>query len=852
MLFLTRNAFFKMKKVFCLNIPPFVLLAAAFSAGLVVAYTELPGRPALGLAAAAVFGVIALVKFLRGVDKIPFFLFLSLFFLGWSWAGLSLVTLPDALNSFVGHHVILRGTLECPPVFYSNRAVFTLDDPGITCGTETWHGSVKIQAVFYYPDDLLGGRESQDLKRERELLGVMLPGDRAAFKGRLDLPPQAGNPGEFDYRAYLARQGVVAQLKTFDIPVLDASGYDHRYLIKRFLAGLRFRIENGIESALPAEQAAFLKGLLLGAKEGMTLEDRETYQRTGVMHLFAVSGFNLAFVMVFLYSIASLLRLKPYASFLFISIGLWGYAALISFPPSVTRAAVMGTAGLAAYYWQQRQNLINSLALAAFVILLFDPTAVLDPGFQFSFAATWGIMYLAGSLSAYFPQGVKGVGELVSATFAAQLAVFPLTALYFQQISVIGLIANLLAVPLAGIAVNLGLAGMLLTLFFSGSGSPFFIGAGALISPINFILSFLSEFPGGTLLVPAPSWWLVALWFVFLVVLGWSVRGHVVIFPHFLFRAWPRRWFFPSLAGLVLTAVFIGWGQGCSPAGSSSMLKVTFINVGQGDAILLEMPNGRRMLVDGGGKPAFSSSGFEPGSQIVVPYLVRNGIRGLDLVVNTHPHEDHLGGLPAVVKRLHVGCVCVSPVCPLSPAWSEPGKLLHRKKIPVHELQRGASLQLDPRVEIRVINPPARLYKGTRSDLNNNSVVLYVRYASVAFLLTGDIEQEAIDDLVASSEKNRLRALVLKAPHHGSSASISPAFADLVRPRFVVISVGPNSFGHPAPETLKFWREKGAVILRTDESGAIVFETDGRKLFLKTDRSKGSQSPKLIPMDRAA
>jgi competence protein ComEC len=171
-------------------------------------------------------------------------------------------------------------------------------------------------------------------------------------------------------------------------------------------------------------------------------------------------------------------------------------------------------------------------------------------------------------------------------------------------------------------------------------------------------------------------------------------------------------------------------------------------------------------------------------------------------------------------------------------------KIARERGIPVLLMGRGGAIQLDPRVRIDVLNPPVSLYTGTHSDLNNNSLVLKVSYGDVSLLLTGDIEQDAMQGLVrylGSSRAGELRATVLKLPHHGSKYSLYDDFARLVQPQYVVISVGPNSFGHPAPETLAFWSERGAQILRTDQDGALVFETDGQQLVLKTGKTQGSR-----------
>jgi competence protein ComEC len=234
-----------------------------------------------------------------------------------------------------------------------------------------------------------------------------------------------------------------------------------------------------------------------------------------------------------------------------------------------------------------------------------------------------------------------------------------------------------------------------------------------------------------------------------------------------------------------------------------------------------------------GGSPVYAGSSFDPGRQIVVPALARAGIRKLDLVVNSHPHEDHLGGVPAVLDNIQVGRYIAPPQEHTTPLVLKVQELLEEKKIPVSYVKTGAEINLDSNVKISVLGPPQTLFSGTRSDANNNSLVLHITYGKVSILLTGDLEQEGMLDLVSRFQgSNGIQADLLKCPHHGSSYSICPEFAAAIKPQLVVISVGRNSFGHPDAQTIRFWQEQGARVLRTDEDGHITILTDGANLIM--------------------
>lgn len=813
---------------------PVVVIVCAFALGIVLGeYFYANFAPPVVLAVALVLLAGGVWFYLKG--KRGSFCFLPLFFmaLGFSWTGMEKIPFPRSLEPFVGHYVRMEGIVAAGPACYPNRFVLVLNEPVVVLGAAEWRGPGRIQVVSY--TDSPGSSPGGSVQRlPADGKAAFLPGDRVRVEGLLELPPAALDPGEFDYRAYLARRGILAGLRAQHPPQVIPGGKRWPYFLRRGPALLCLRLAEGIRATLPQDQSLFLEGILLGSREGMTPEDREIYQRTGVMHLFAVSGLHLGFVFALFLVLSGILRLGRRASFLLVASGIWGYAALIDFAHPVTRAAVMATVGLGAHYCQQRKHHASSLALAALVILLTDPAALFDPGFQLSFAAAWGILYLSAPFGSKLPVPPI-LREMVTVPLAAQLAVLPFTAQYFQQVAVVGLIANILVVPLAGLAVYLGIAGALLALITPAAGSPFLICAGALSLPIEWMAGLLAGFPGAAFSVPHFPWWVAAVWFSLLALLGWSLRhGFTVFFPHFRFRSMPSRWTVPSLCGLVLCLFFMCWGPGCRP----QQLEVTFLNVGQGDAVLVRAPSGRTMLVDAGGSPTFGNSTFDPGRQIVVPALWRAGIRHLDLVVNSHPHEDHLGGMPAVLRNIKVGGFIAPPLEHPTPLSLEVDRLLKEKGIPVYHLRAGAQIKLDPALRIAVLGPPERLYTGTRSDMNNNSLVLHLSYGEVSFLLTGDLERDGMTGLAAAAREGRVRggiaSTVLKVPHHGSPYSTCPEFATAVRPQVVVVSVGRNSFGHPDPSALRFWQEEGARVLRTDEKGTITFKTDGKILEIDT------------------
>jgi competence protein ComEC len=256
---------------------------------------------------------------------------------------------------------------------------------------------------------------------------------------------------------------------------------------------------------------------------------------------------------------------------------------------------------------------------------------------------------------------------------------------------------------------------------------------------------------------------------------------------------------------------------------------VSFLDVGQGDAVFIKGPAGRTCLIDGGGKPGGALTDVV-GEQVVVPFLQNMGLGRLDLVILSHPHDDHMLGLVTVLNTLQVDRLVVAERFISSPALNPLFSASVKKQIPLSTVAAGQEIVLEQGVKLSVLHPP-RGKLPEEEDVNDNSLVLKLTYRDISFLLTGDGEATCLSTLAGRED---LSSEVLKLPHHGSKTGLVPRFYREVAPRAVVISVGKNSFGHPAPEVLEFWEEQGIPVFRTDLHGAITFSTDGRELWVET------------------
>ncbi|HRY29747.1 MAG TPA: ComEC/Rec2 family competence protein [Elusimicrobiota bacterium] len=300
-----------------------------------------------------------------------------------------------------------------------------------------------------------------------------------------------------------------------------------------------------------------------------------------------------------------------------------------------------------------------------------------------------------------------------------------------------------------------------------------------------------------------------------------------------IFRLWIVLCLAPSalFAAAEVEALFRRDAKAYDP--QYAEMTVVFLDVGQGDSTFIKTPNGRTVLIDGGGTPAWSDLDFEPGREVVVPFLEERGVLKLDYVVISHPHGDHIAGLLEVFRRVPVKNLVDPALEAEEPEYSELLKLAKKNKTEYVVVGEGDLLPIDPALEVRVLSPP-RDY--VYPDLNNSSCVLRITYRNVSFLLTGDIEEDA-ENRLAREYKNKLRSQILKVPHHGSRTSTSLRFLDLVKPETGIVMVGRgNLFGHPHPQSLSRFRARNILLYRTDNDGNVTVRTDGLHYKVTTAR----------------
>lgn len=641
-------------------------------------------------------------------------------------------------------------------------------------------------------------------------------GDVLKIKGKLEKPIRQKNFGEFDYELYLAREKIFTYINIWQEKDIQKIGEDDSNFLVSFSLSARDKIKEITKQTLSPPYNYLLIGMLLGEKSFIPPYLKEVFAEAGIMHILAVSGLHVGIIAMALLALLSMLKLPKKLKLFTLILILIMYASITGFRPSVLRATIMFILLIGGKLINRSRNLNISLFFAAFLILLLNPLILYDAGFLLSFIVTFFIINLSPILQGLFSKIVVWIKNPLAVSTAAWLGIFPLSAYFFSKVSIISIVSNIFIIPLTGIAVILGFV-----TFFIGLMSISLAGIVAntnylVLNLISLIAKSFSSLPFAFIYVAQPSIIVIILYYL-------TVFFIIEIFCKKTLSPKIKKKAILIVLSVTLLIIIV---QVFYPADN---LKVNFINVGEGDCILIEAPNKINILIDGGGTP---QSDFDVGSKIVIPYLRRKGINEIDLLILTHPHLDHLEGLLPVIKEFKVDMVLDSGlICDLS-VYKEFISIILKKEIPYYKAKAGDNFIFSNNLEIFLLNP---LYDSdfyNESDFNNASIVVKLFYKNADFLFTGDIEEAAEKKLLVW--QNILKSDILKVGHHGSATSTNLEFLDKVNPSIAVITVGKNLFGHPSQKIIERLEDKNIQIYRTDEDGTIIIRTNGQEYWIRT------------------
>ena len=672
-------------------------------------------------------------------------------------------------------------------------------------------------------------------------------GDVLKITGKLETPQPFDT---FDYKSYLERQGIYSVIYYPGVEVLD-SGQGVKPL--QWIYSLRERLSASLARALPEPPGSLAQAILLGLRGNVPDSLNQAFSRTGTAHLLAISGLHMSIILAMFLSFSILVFGRQRSIYILLPLALiWLYALLAGMNPPIIRAAIMGSLFLIAEYLGRQRSAIIALAFAAAVMVGIQPYLLWSVSFQLSFLAMAGLVLLFPHLQAWGRRRVTAIfgnrealvttGSMITDVFAASLsaiiAVWPLIAHNFGIFSLVALPATFFSLPALPFIIVTSALVAFVGLFALLAAQIFGWLAWLFLSYLVLVVQVFDALPHSSLEVATVSTWHIWGYYVILagVIAFPNYRNQLAAFSSRLSSRMkkvaqgipkPRLGF--SMKWLVLpllVAAILVWSVALTTP--DDKLHVSFLDVGQGDAILIQTPNGQDILIDGGPDP--QKINLELSKKL--PFWDRT----IDLVVCTQPQADHVTGLVDVLQRYKVKQVLDPGVSYNSSIYQSWLRLVEDKGIEYNIARAGQEIDLGNGIKMEVLNPPVSLWEGTSHDVDNNGVVLRLSWGQVSFLFTADIREEVEFEIIG--QRANLKSTVLKVSHHGSKTSTSPQFLAAVDPEVAVVSVGAdNTFGHPSPEVVEKLIDRLGEdnVYRTDEDGTVEFITDGERLWMGAD-----------------
>ena len=748
--------------------------------------------------------------------------------------------------------VILSGCVVQPPALSGDRERFVVElDPG-----------ARVQVTAY--------------AREGQAPPALRYGQRVEFEARVRRPRNFGNPGAFDYARYLARRNIywTASMSTGGEVTVLPGRCGSRF--QAAIMGLRVMTLDRLAQLYQGKpyETGMMQAVMIGETYQVQRVWTEQFRNTGTYHALVISGTHTAVLAAFLMLVLRLCFMRREPALFVTSALLWLYALVTGWGSPCVRCAAGFTLFAIATYFSRQRRILNILAAVAIGFLVLDPEQMFEASFQLTFLAVAFIGAFAGPLleRTAYPRA-RALADLpdtgrdlhlapIGAHFRVEMRLLAQTLRMWTKLPerasclAVGVPARVLlyAFQLAVISaiVQLGLALPMVVYFhrigFSGvSANTIVVPLMCAVIPIGFIAIFT-----GWAWVAKVAGWLLAASHV-------AVDWHMHLEPNWRIPDPPlwlgiaigagliaavlagrasRLWFTCAAGALAVLLALLIWHP-FPPEIAPHELGMTVVDVGQGDSILLTFPDGQLMLVDGGGIPTFghhAPSQMDIGEDVVSPYLWERSIGRIDVMVCTHAHADHIGGLPSLLENFHAKELWTGANSE-NPAWCALRDRAHRDGVRIVPLHRGQRFRYGG-ADLEVL-APSHDYVPKEAPHNNDSLAFRVTFGRHSFLLSGDIERQVETELVAEGLLRKTD--VLKVPHHGSKTSSTAAFLDVLQPAYAVMSAGfENSYGHPHAEVLERYEERQACVLRTDLDGLVSVRSDGRRLRMDMARWSGT------------
>jgi competence protein ComEC len=802
----------------------------------------------------------------------------------------------DGLREFAGRQVILTGVLSGPVEVGADRMYLTLSAERL----DVDGSAQKVSAIV----SLLAPFRTAASGQEYRSLGLRY-GARIRVVVKLSRADEYRNPGVSPLSEYLDRKGYDATGLIKSAAAItrleDTRGLT--VVVFRALYAWREKLQQAIDTTFAPETAGVLDAALLGNRYNLSRETSERFRDGGTFHVLVISGLHISFIGGIVFLVMKRLSRRRWIQFVVPAAVVWGYSLAVGAEASVVRAALMFSFAVLAVVLFRESTSLNGLGAATLVLLIRSPKEIFDPSFQLTFLSVlaivvlaWPLLQTCAAIGAWYPSRetpsppvcsrelrwvcevlfwrerewrkeiarspyryrlfktplaarleryrvqacLRYVFAAVIVSGAVQLVLLPLMIVYFHRLSLASLVLNIVVSVLLTVLTAVALLGLLLCQITPMLGAPLIHLSDALNWLMVHSVDPFARLHVASIRLPEYS--------------GWGALVYVLYFVPLLVLVVRRRWVVPAvLAQLLLVVVVVlhplsnGIGEG--------KLRIDFLDVGQGDAAVVTMPDGCTLLIDGGGRPeAADQSRMKTdrrsiGEAVVSEYLWWRGLDTVDYVLATHADADHIDGLNDVLRNFTVDAALVARTPANDPEYEKFAQTLSDTRTHVATIQAGDVIHFG-NVEIQALWPPAAVAPNEPSR-NNDSIVLKLTYGNHSILLTGDIEKGAERALVgwaSNAEPNALQADVVKVAHHGSRTSSTAPFVAATHAQTAIISVGQTSmFGHPHREVVERWRASGAQVLTTGNCGTITINTDGKDLIVRGMQSRTSRGS-LCPL----
>lgn len=698
--------------------------------------------------------------------------------------------------------VIVFGKVETIELKREYEIVFTLITDSVILAGKTYSEQEKL--LYKFRGDTLD---------RQKLYDKLMPGNTIYAEGIFLKGRERRNPGEFDYNKYLNSKGIPGILISNEGDSISILNSQYNYF-SSIILNIRKIIDEKLHLLFEPQTAGLLRGLLLADRSEIDFELKTQFINSGVIHVLAVSGLHVGYILlIFLFLFG---RFNIYLRTILISCGLLSFMFITGTPPSVFRATIMALVILFAFLSNRSTSLLNSISLAALIILLVDPNEIYNPGFQLSFSAVLAIGTIFPIIEKEIKRlnitnkYLKNIVLFIGVSLSAQIGTMPFTVAYFGKLSVVALFSNLIVIPLIGIVIALAFTSLFVSLISFTIASYYAVINDLIVSFLFSTIAYIGNLDHSFIWISTYSLFDAIIFYSIIILLIFVLKNSI---------NWKAKLLITILA--MFNIIYLSSIDDVDLL-PDNQLSIMMIDVGQGDAVLIKFPNNQTALIDAGDLNPF----FDNGERIIIPLLRYLGISKVDYGFITHLDSDHYGGFLSLLYSDMISEL-FKPLPDTTLKDRRLENFLTKLNVNVNYYTReiyelgGAKLY--------ILNDDKDDFYNSLSS-NDKSGMMKLVFGNISYLFTGDIEKKA-EEYYVNKYYNFLDADVLKVAHHGSKTSSIQPFLDLVTPNICLISAGiKNKFNHPSEEIIERLEMYDSEIYRTDELGALLFYSDGKEI----------------------